>query len=552
MSDNGTPIEFISSVESKVNAQNLIEATSLIEFRSAGHTLLLGPVEKALPVAQRLQASGATVVCIDPSVTATDKQLTADGIAVFTVNKLNLSGHLGEYKAIADPDGEALDLAVSVYRESGAFDTIVDLQETPLLSASLLPFGYFHAVEDTEIDEAVAQIPELSGTFDKPKYFDYNASICAHSRSEITACTSCIDACTTNAIQSAGEGVVVDPYLCQGCGSCSTSCPTGAISYVYPTASDAIEKTRQLIGDKHVDTLLLHTQSEQTLVDAHAFKETTLPLVVEEVSAFGLDYWSAMVCSGVQRILLVTDSDAEDVNRRVLSSQAKLFHRMLSGLRIDTLVVQLVAPESAIALADSPVSPSKLSELKPEQFAPQANKRQNIRMAFDSLASQFAPVSAAQTLTRDAPFGRIKVNQTDCTLCMACVSVCPGKALLDGQDSPALRMVEANCVQCGVCEQACPESAIELEPRFLYDGIAARKIETLKEEQPFHCISCQKPFATNKMISTMMSKLDGHWMFGDDKAKRRLKMCEDCRVKDIFENERDGIEVHKSDSANKV
>ncbi len=47
------------------------------------------------------------------------------------------------------------------------------------------------------------------------------------------------------------------------------------------------------------------------------------------------------------------------------------------------------------------------------------------------------------------------------------------------------------------------------------------------------------------MINTMTSKLTGHWMFGDEKATRRLKMCGDCRVKDMFENERDGIEVHR-------
>ena len=132
---------------------------------------------------------------------------------------------------------------------------------------------------------------------------------------------------------------------------------------------------------------------------------------------------------------------------------------------------------------------------------------------------------------------------------MACVSVCPAKALLDGQDTPALRMVEANCLQCGLCESACPESAIELRPRYRYDSIEARKINTLHEEKPFECIRCQKPFATNKIIQSMFAKLDGHWMFADDTAKRRLKMCEDCRVIDIFEHDAKGIDVHKNEKA---
>ena len=45
----------------------------------------------------------------------------------------------------------------------------------------------------------------------------------------------------------------------------------------------------------------------------------------------------------------------------------------------------------------------------------------------------------------------------------------------------------------------------------------------------------------------MQAQLSGHWMFEDEKALRRLKMCEDCRVKDIFESEQGGIDVHKAD-----
>jgi len=91
-------------------------------------------------------------------------------------------------------------------------------------------------------------------------------------------------------------------------------------------------------------------------------------------------------------------------------------------------------------------------------------------------------------------------------------------------------MIEANCVQCGLCEKACPESAISLESRYLWDSI--------------ECISCHKPFATRKMIETMLGKLGDHWMFKDEKALKRLKMCEDCRVKSIFKDNPDGLDVH--------
>ncbi len=131
---------------------------------------------------------------------------------------------------------------------------------------------------------------------------------------------------------------------------------------------------------------------------------------------------------------------------------------------------------------------------------------------------------------------------------MACVSTCPAKALLDGQDTPALRLVEANCLQCGLCETACPESAITLESRYTWDSITARRIETLHEEKPFHCINCHAAFTTQAMIDTMTEKLAGHWMFQNDKAVRRLRLCGDCRVRDMFEEDAAGIDVHNEQS----
>ena len=66
----------------------------------------------------------------------------------------------------------------------------------------------------------------------------------------------------------------------------------------------------------------------------------------------------------------------------------------------------------------------------------------------------------------------------------------------------------------------------------------------LHEEAPFHCVRCRKAFATQRMIDTMTAKLADHWMFRDAKAVERLKMCEDCRVKDLFEHEPGGPDVH--------
>jgi ferredoxin len=117
---------------------------------------------------------------------------------------------------------------------------------------------------------------------------------------------------------------------------------------------------------------------------------------------------------------------------------------------------------------------------------------------------------------------------------MACVAVCPASALFDGGDAPRLEFLEQKCLQCGLCETACPEDAITLHPRFLLDAESRRRRRTLNEDAVFACITCGKPFATQSLIDTMTTKLTGHPMFQDEAALKRLQMCGDCRVKDMF------------------
>ncbi|MFX7858469.1 4Fe-4S binding protein, partial [Acinetobacter baumannii] len=75
---------------------------------------------------------------------------------------------------------------------------------------------------------------------EKPKFFQYKESICAHGRNGQVGCDACVQVCSASAISSQwkdGRGSVhVTPNLCVGCGACTTACPTGAITYAYPSA----------------------------------------------------------------------------------------------------------------------------------------------------------------------------------------------------------------------------------------------------------------------------------------------------------------------------
>lgn len=547
MTSPAEPINFVRTASEMAEPfSRASQSTSEIVYESEGHCLIIGQPEPALAAASRLVGLSLTLVTIDAGLSKLDKQLTDTGLALYSAVELRLDGYLGAFNAVAVSGESSLDLAVSQAIESGSFDLVLDLSATPLLRQRLAPFGYLHAPDDDALEAAIQNLPELIGDFSKPRYFQYDAALCAHSRSELAGCQRCLDVCVTGAISSDGEGVSVDPFLCQGCGSCATLCPTGAMIYAYPKPAEAITRTRDLIKalDTPASVLILHTEASQAVLDSVELPAHCLPLLVEEVSAFGIDYWATQLCGGIRQIVLVTDASDDDPNRLALQEQATLLHTFLQGLGVNSEVVILTRSETLATLVHESSVSSELADVPVQHFSTHNDKRQTLRMALDWLSEHKPPIQAVQELPAVSPFGHITVNKLACTLCMACVSTCPSKALLDGQDTPALRMIEANCVQCGLCETACPESAISLEARYTWDSIEARSIKTLNEEAPFNCVTCHKPFATRKMIDTMLEKLGGHWMFKDEKSMRRLKMCEDCRVKSIFADNPDGLDVH--------
>jgi hypothetical protein len=86
----------------------------------------------------------------------------------------------------------------------------------------------------------------------------------------------------------------------------------------------------------------------------------------------------------------------------------------------------------------------------------------------------------------------------------------------------------------------CPEKVITLKPQFDF-RIATASERILKEEEPFCCIRCGKPFGVKSTIGRVTALLQStHWMYSE--SARRLdviKMCDDCRVAFISEEDFD-------------
>ncbi|MFO7809526.1 4Fe-4S binding protein [Guyparkeria sp.] len=515
-----------------------MEPTSRVSYHSDGRVLIIGIDEgSALDAARKLREDLTPAVLL----TANGESREAEGIPVLYSHGREplVEGHLGSFMVTLQVGGNAANVATLLNSAWNAFDLVLDLGLAPLITAEWPPVGYFAPPfgDRDALDRALEALGDLRGQFEKPKFFRYDPGICAHARSGIRGCTRCIDACPAIAIRSLGETIEVQPELCQGGGICATVCPTGAITYAYPRPADLIQRLQTLLrhyrehgGEEPVVLFYDDEAGAELLQRMEPLPGQVLAIEVDELGSVGLDVLLAGLVAGAREMLLLDTPALPAKVRRNLQEQMGHAGVILQALGFPRQALRVIQGGNGAT-----ASTDRMPAIHPEHVAASDRKRPTLFAALDHLNAEAPSPQSEIALQPGAPFGEIHVDTKACTLCMACAAVCPAQALSAPGDTPRLEFTEGNCVQCGICEISCPEHAISLRPRLLTDARQRAEPRVLYEEAPFECVTCGKPFATHRMIEQILQRLDKHPMFQDEPSRRRLMMCENCRVIDMFQ-----------------
>ena len=526
-----------TAIAGTVELSNLIPPT--VSYESRGNVLLIGEQETITALAPQFSALNSVTLLVTEKVTERTGEkagTAANGDNMYFSDQVAVKGYLGAFEVTCRADTSLAKIAIG----RDCFDLVVDMTVEGVVTTEIPAPGYYGVgAGKAKLANVIEDLPAMLGTFDKPKYFRLNPDICAHSSRGVSGCDRCVDACPAGALSSNGHAIEINPYLCQGVGTCATACPTEAISYALPDPDNTQHFVHRLLkrylqeGGEKPTLLLFGNRDEQSVANAlSTLPSTVIPVALEELATVGIDTWFSALAYGAHQVLLATNTAYIPATiDRVLTDELAIAQNFLTELGYEAERIALfdLASAESFKAFDAALLPIAVSSAERIE----GTKREKLFAVLELLYHAAEEKPERSDVPENAPYGSVECQSNDCTLCMGCVAVCPTRALHAIGERPGLLFIEEDCVQCGMCEKACPEKVIALKPGLNWNKASRQEVRVVYEEAAACCTSCGKPFAPASMVKMLTEKLQGHSQFQGD-AIRRLAMCEDCRVRDVF------------------
>lgn len=442
-------------------------------------------------------------------------KVNPDDFELFSINEeilKDIKGHIGNLQVtvIDDEDDEiVLNVSQIVWfdakqmglNQSGTFD--------PNLSS---------------IEEIIKTLKQNINSYSYKKFTTYNQNICQYHGRREEICSKCEEVCPTVAItkDDKTKTLAFSQIDCHGCGGCVSVCPSGAIDYA-PSNKEALFEMSKFYKDTH-PLVIPQKMSMQTL--EVSLKENILPFAIEGEKFLHESTLLTLAQMSGSQVIFYSDflSKGTKDSIRILND---IYQKRYSK---DAIIVAMNKEELEEAIKEVSFIENSYFNFNQEGL----NKREIFSHRLQKIVGN-DNLGVVQT-GEHVHYGKVEVNEVNCTLCLVCVGACNVGALIADAKDNTLRLNPSICTSCGYCEVSCPEKdcltikrdIIELEPNWFKDNVLA-------QDKLFACVECGKEFATTKSIEKIASIMGP--IFASDPVKHRsLYCCADCKPKIMMQN----------------
>ena len=393
--------------------------------------------------------------------------------------------------------------------------------------------GSFDPLESS-LDEVLATLRSNISNYEYKKFTVYDHNICQYHERREEICGKCEEVCPTVAIVKNDElkHLEFSQIDCHGCGGCISVCPSGAIDYA-PSKRESIFKMAKYF-DGHIP-LIIPAKMDVKNLDV-TLKEGVLPFAIEGEKFLHEGTFLTILQESGSQVVFYTDflskgsKDAIFMLNQIYQKKYGM-DAILLAMTKDELVDAL---EKATLIENSRYSFNEDNTRKREIFS--------IRLKAIVENEDLGVVQSGEHVH----YGKVKVKESNCTLCLVCVGACNVDALVANIKDNSLRFNPSVCTACGYCEVSCPENdcltlekgEIDLNPTWF-------KEEVLAKDELFACVECGKEFATKKSIEKIAAMMAP--IFSANPIKERtLYCCETCKPKLMMSEFRKNPELYNN------
>ncbi|MHC1622999.1 MAG: 4Fe-4S binding protein [Candidatus Methanospirareceae archaeon] len=403
---------------------------------------------------------------------------------------------------------------------------------------------YFGICKADDYEDALRKIPDVVlnlGAIRKEKYLALDLTRCASGRSELIGCEYCLP-CPYEAIERQGIKMVFSDVRCQGCGLCASLCPVSVPQLrEYPNQLLYSRIETLLAGELRPKVILFAGQENVENLNAVGRKKIryppVLPLFVPCLDLVSDAHILSAFERGADGVILW---GCENSHRKQIESAVAFVRTTLSAFELGDRVLLMndADPFDATAFAKEignfteKLTPSPIRKKKPEEIDFTKSKRDILLELMRIFRTKTGVQPTLVVENTPFPFADVLIDASKCTLCNACVTLCPTNAL--SKDETKINFVYGDCVACSICKQACPEEAIELRRVLDFSQLTERSSKKLAEAEFIACAGCGKLFMPKAAFERMVkmikeSEEEEADEFSVEERLELLRYCEQCR-----------------------